>query len=51
MVNVSYCHYPVVRTCAKMNKFKITYSEDDDWDIYWQDGYVECDRLYKMKPY
>lgn len=25
LVNVSYCHYPVVRTCAKMNKFKITY--------------------------
>ena len=40
LVNVSYCHYPVVRTCAKMNKIKVTYQEEEDWDIYWQDGAV-----------
>lgn len=30
---------------------KITYSEEEDWDIYWQDGAVQCDKLYRMKPY
>lgn len=51
IVNISYCHYPVVRTCAKMNNFKITHNDDEDWDIYWQDGAVQCDKLYRMKPY
>jgi len=51
MINVSYCHYPVVRTVAKMNKIKLTHSEEEDWDILWNDGAVQCDRLYRMKPY
>ena len=37
-INVNYCHYPVVRTVAKMNKIKITYSDEEDWDILWSDG-------------
>ena len=50
-INVSYCHYPVIRTVAKMNKIKLTHSEEEDWDIYWSDGAIQCDRLYRMKPY
>ena len=37
-INVNYCHYPGVRTVAKMNKIKITYSDEEDWDVYWSDG-------------
>ena len=37
-INVNYCHYPVVRTVAKMHKIKLTYSDEEDWDIYWSDG-------------
>ena len=51
IVNVNQCHYPVVRTCAKMLNFKITTSDEEDWDIFWQDGAVQSDKLYRMKPY
>lgn len=51
IINVSYCHYPVVRTVAKMYKIKITSSNEEDWDIFWSDGAIQCDRLYRMKPY
>jgi len=50
-INVSYCHYPVVRTVAKNFKMKCTHHEDEDWDIFWSDGAIQCDRLYRMKPY
>ena len=34
-----------------MYKIKITHADDEDWDILWQDGAIQCDRLYRMKPY
>jgi tubulin polyglutamylase TTLL6/13 len=34
-----------------MNKIKLTHNEDEDWDIFWSDGAIQCDRLYRMKPY
>ena len=50
-INVNHCHYPVVRSVAKIYKIKLTYSEEEDWDILWSDGAIQCDRLYRMKPY
>jgi hypothetical protein len=40
MINISYCHYPVVKTVSKMFKIKTKSQEDDDWDIYWSDGAI-----------
>lgn len=51
LINVNHCHYPVVRAVAKAFNIKLTYSDDDDWDILWSDGAIQCDRLYRMKPY
>ena len=51
-MNIAQTKYQVVRYVAKnIYKMKLTYNEDEDWDICWQDGAVSCDRLYKMKPY
>ncbi len=50
-INVNYCHYPAVRAVAKLFKIKPTYNDDEDWDIFWSDGAIQCDRLYRMKPY
>ena len=30
---------------------RLTHAEDEDWDIFWQDGAVACEKLYKMKLY
>ena len=51
MININYCHYPVVKTVSKMFRIKNTNHDEDDWDIYWSDGAIQCDRLYRMKPY
>ena len=51
MINIQQCHYPVVKTVSKMFKIKTTQQEEDDWDLYWSDGAIQCDRLYRMKPY
>ena len=24
---------------------------NDEWDIFWTDGTVQVDKLYRMKPY
>jgi tubulin polyglutamylase TTLL6/13 len=41
----------VVKTVSKMFRIKNTNHDEDDWDIYWSDGAIQCDRLYRMKPY
>lgn len=51
-MNVAQTKYYVVRYVAKnIYKMKLTANDDEDWDICWQDGAVQCDKLYKMKPY
>ena len=51
IINLSHCKYPVLRTVAKLYNMRVSHSEEDDWDIYWQDSAVQCDRLYRMKSY
>lgn len=51
MINLNHCHYPVLRTVAKIYKLRTTINDDDDWDIFWSDAAIQCDRLYRMKPY
>ena len=39
-INVNHCHYPVVRSVAKIYNIKLTYSDEEDWDILWCDGAI-----------
>ncbi|CDW83353.1 tubulin-tyrosine ligase family protein [Stylonychia lemnae] len=51
-MNVSQTKYYVVRYVAKnIYNMRLTHNDEEDWDICWQDGAVQCERLYKMKPY
>jgi tubulin polyglutamylase TTLL6/13 len=51
-MNVAQTKYYVVRYVAKnIYKMKLTHNDDEDWDICWQDGAVQCEKLTKMKPY
>eukprot|EP00347_Sterkiella_histriomuscorum_P011690 403371481 len=52
IMNISQTKYYVVRYVAKkIYGMRLTHNDDEDWDIMWQDGAVNCERLYKMKPY
>ena len=46
----------VARTVFKMRLSGAPYMPDyqnpnDEWDIFWTDGSVQVDKLYRMKPY
>lgn len=44
IMNVSQTKYYVVRYVAKnIYKMKLTHNDDEDWDIRWQDGAVQCE--------
>ncbi len=46
------CRYQVVKEVGKkVNKWKLTRDPEVAWDVYWTDGMVTVDMLYKMKPY
>lgn len=52
IMNVGWTKYSVVRYVGKkLNKMRLTCSDEEDWDICWQDGAVQCEKLYKMKMY
>ena len=60
VLNVSQTKYNVVRYAArtvfKMRLSGAPYMPDysnpnDEWDIFWTDGSVQVDKLYRMKPY
>jgi hypothetical protein len=60
VLNVSQTRYHVVRYVARsMFKMRLSganFSGDpdnpnDEWDIFWTDGSVQCEKLYRMKPY
>ncbi len=52
IMNVSSTKYSVVRYVAKsVYKMKLTCSDEEDWDIFWTDSAVQCDKLYRMKNY
>lgn len=51
-MNVAQTKYYVVRYVGKkLYKMKLTRSEEEDWDVCWQDGAVQCEQLQRMKPY
>ena len=46
----------VARSMFKMRLSGANFSGDpdnpnDEWDIFWTDGSVQCEKLYRMKPY
>ena len=44
MMNVAQTKYMVVRYVGKkIYHMKLTRSDDEDWDVCWQDGAVSCD--------
>ena len=60
VLNVSQTKYHVVRYVArslfKMRLSGVAYHVDydnpnDEWDLFWTDGNVGPDKLYRMKPY
>jgi tubulin polyglutamylase TTLL6/13 len=52
IVNVAQTKYMVVRYVSKkIYKMRLTRSDDEDWDVCWQDGAVQCEQLQRMKPY
>ena len=52
MMNVAQTKYMVVRYVGKkVYHMKLTRSDEEDWDVCWQDGAVSCDQLQKMRPY
>jgi tubulin polyglutamylase TTLL6/13 len=60
VLNVSMTKYHVVRyvarTLFKMRLSNAAYHPEyedpkDEWDIFWTDGQVQVDKLYRMKPY
>lgn len=60
VLNVSMTKYHVVRyvarTLFKMRLSNARYEQDPDdpsqeWDIFWTDGQVQVEKLYRMKPY
>lgn len=40
IINLNHCHYPVLRTVAKIYKLRTTINDDDDWDIFWSDAAI-----------
>lgn len=60
VLNVSMTKYHVVRYVAR-TLFKMRLSNNqyqsepedpkDEWDIFWTDGQVQVEKLYRMKPY
>jgi Tubulin-tyrosine ligase family len=52
IMNVAQTKYYVVRYVGKkVYKMKLSRSEEEDWDVCWQDGAVQCEQLQRMKPY
>jgi hypothetical protein len=60
VLNVSMTKYHVVRyvarTLFKMRLSNASYQQEpddpkDEWDIFWTDGQVQVEKLYRMKPY
>lgn len=46
IMNVAQTKYYVVRYVGKkMYKMKLSRSEEEDWDVCWQDGAVQCEQL------
>ena len=44
--------YSVVKYVGKkIFNFFLTKDENDDWDLFWQDGGISAEFLIKMKPY
>ena len=56
IINLSKCHYDVIKEVIKKDfpQFATSYNENffkDDWDLFWQDGGVDSEKLQAMKPY
>lgn len=60
MFNISQTKYHVVRYVARqLFKMRLSNSKHegdpeeakDEWDIFWTDGMVQVEKLYRMKPY
>ena len=56
IVNLSRCHYPVIAEVINKEFPSIAISRTDnfythDWDLLWQDGGIESEKLKFMKPY
>ena len=56
IINLSRCHYDVIKEVIKKDFpfFATSNSENfykDDWDLFWQDGGIDSEKLVSMKPY
>lgn len=60
VMNVSQTRYPVVRYVGKklfqmrLSHVGASHENEDpknEWDILWTDSAVQCERLYRMKPF
>lgn len=56
IVNLSRCHYPVIAEVIQNEFPHLAISKNDnfyshDWDLLWQDGGIESEKLKFMKPY
>jgi len=56
MINLSRCHYDIMRKVIATEKTDWVVSTQEnfyanDWDLFWQDGAIESEKLQSMKPY
>lgn len=51
MIQTQYCQYEVIYDVAKECAMRVSDPEDDDWDIWFQDGPIQPTFMQKMKSY
>ena len=55
VINLRNCHYDILRQVVNQElNWTISHSDtfySGDWDIFWQDGPIESEKLHRMKAY
>lgn len=51
VINTYYSQYEVLEEAGKVNYFRTSYDEDEDWDIWWIDSMILPNLLHKLRPY
>lgn len=51
VINVNYTQYEVLQDVADEMNMRLSYDDEEDWDIWWIDGPILPTLLFRMKPY
>ena len=51
VINANYTQYEVLQDVADEMNMRLSYDDEEDWDIWWIDGPILPTLLLRMKPY